>query len=173
MTNGVTKGVKVMYTKLKSATRALSLAIVLLMLATVGSAQTESVSSMPKAGTPSGPAPTQRGKITVLRIDGPHLNPMAPNPNQVSYRIAFTLNEGPGDHYLPNVYIPSQVLYLISPTSHVYASICATDLDGFCFDSGAHPEIYNIIPGYQSLGIGYHTTQQYYSLLSMSILIDP
>jgi hypothetical protein len=164
------------YTKLKSR---LGLAVVLLMLATVGSAQTESVASTTQVvGTPSGVAPMQSGQVTVLRTEthdskSSNMNDqLSPSPqinNQFDEAIWLGVYNPSGQTVTVNLSASGT-----RPTSRVFASICETDNHEVCFQGAAFPRIYNVMPGWNSVRVSFTPDWTLFAVnIRISLLIDP
>jgi hypothetical protein len=168
-----------MYEKLQSGTKVLSLALVLLMLATVGSAQTGNDTSTPLVGRPSGAAPKKNGQMSPFQPkDSHYFNDSDPTSMQAP--VAGVINNQSDTVFYQTVNDPSGGDMTISiptgtaPWSKVFVSICESDGAGNCFQGAAHPRIFNVVPGWNTTTVGFSPNWPWFPVnLRFSLLIDP
>jgi hypothetical protein len=171
------KGDKNLSTNLKSVAKALSLALVLLMLAIVGSAQTENVASTTQGGsaTDGAPiAPAQAKEILSGRPASTASDAAETITPQISGQFDWTsvwwVTDPGGQMVNITINVPG-----VKPSSRVFASICEySTSSGTCFQGAAYPWINNVIPQSGSVRLTFNPNWTAFLVHErFSLLIDP
>jgi hypothetical protein len=153
-----------MYTKLKPVSKASGLVLALLMVTSLGYAQSQS-----DAGTPKGRLTSEMPGTKVVVSTANASGTISPSLSTAAFTTWCVYHSNYAGSY------NCGGIYNVHPWSRVIASVCEYSTDpNYCVQGAAYQKIWNVVPFEGRVQVGIDPNWTYYPInLRLTLLIDP